>query len=507
MAQKAISLTFCTRSAIVNSPDSEMKAIFLEGFELLETCPEILVRIQNDIDEIAKQKKRIRQADSSWYLSKTMMIPGFDHDESVFKDLILQNGRPRKMDAESTFFMMLVRGLLDSVTSKTSVDRIIDSKLIHGYYKSRAMSIPAATTVHEYLQAVTNQTRGYIFEQGLKKIQTDGFDMMTSLTIDSFSMAANSKWPTDSRIMLGLLKRACTLGSHLRKMNLPGFTDGYFSEWLGRLKQLDFQIALTAGKPHSKGKIKKYYRQFLKTVDKILTRLINQYTSCLPMWNHFELPPSKQMKMNEVIDQIESDIHSAIHVYTYTEDRVFNNVILPSPEKVLSLSDTAAAFIKKGGRDPVIGYKPQVCRTGEGFVSAFEVQSGNPADSSRLKPVVNLHIEHTGIEPKIISVDDGYSCKTIRQELCWNEKVTVSISGSKGKKITPEYLWESDTYRDARRNRSSVESLIFTLRSKFDLWRFSRRGIDAVKSELTEKMIVHNLWRVTYLKSKQKLAA
>ena len=94
MAQKAISLTFCTRSAIVNSPDSEMKAIFLEGFELLETSPEILVRIQNDIDEMARQKKRIRQADASWYLSKTMLIPGFDHDESVFKDLILPSRYP-----------------------------------------------------------------------------------------------------------------------------------------------------------------------------------------------------------------------------------------------------------------------------------------------------------------------------------------------------------------------------------------------------------------------------
>jgi transposase, IS5 family len=182
--------------------------------------------------------------------------------------------------------------------------------------------------------------------------------------------------------------------------------------------------------------------------------------------------------------------------------------VLPSPEKILSLSDTTAAFIKKGQRDPVIGYKPQVGRTREGFISSFEIDAGNPSNSSRLEPMVNRHIQTTGVTPKNISVDDGYSSKSIRIALCKNEEVVVSISGSKGKKIIPdELLWDTASYQDARQNRSSVESLIFTLRYKFHLWCFSRRGLDGVRSELTEKVIVRNLWRSAYLTSRQKLAA
>ena len=507
MAQKAIAFTFRTHSAIVNCPDSEMKTIFLEGLDLLRACPEILVRIQTDIDAAAKRKKQVRQADAAWYRSRTITIPGMECDIQDFEEVILLDGRPRKMDAESTFFLMLVRGHISSVTSKVSVDRIADSRLIDAFFASRGLTVPAATTIHDYLQTVTHETRQFIFEQLLNRILSDGHDSMESLTIDSFSVAANSKWPTDSRILMGLLNRAFRIGSHLKQWGLPGFSEGRIPEWLHQLKHLNYTMALTAGKPRSKGKIKRYYRRFLKTVDKILSRLIHQYSACLPEWNQLDLAPSETCRVHEMISQIEADLHSVIRVYTYTEDRVFYNKVLPSPQKILSLSDTTAAFIKKGQRDPVIGYKPQVGRTRDGFISSFEIEPGNPSDSSRFQPMVERHIHNTGVTPKRISVDDGYSSKTVRLALCENEEVVVSISGAKGKKIIPDELWDTESYQDARRNRSSVESLIFTLRYKFDLWSFSRRGLDGVRCELTEKVIVHNLWRSAYLKTRQKLAA
>ena len=507
MTLNQIAFSFSTHSVIVNSPDTEMKAIFLQGFELLQAYPEILHKIQDDIDEVAKKKKRVRQADAAWYRAKNMTIPGMDFSYDPPENVILFQGRPRKMDAEATFFLMLARGHINSVTSKSARDRIVDSYLIESYFSSKGLSLPAATTIHDYLQAITPETRQYIFEKGLNMILSEGLDSMEDLTIDSFSVAANSKWPTDSRIMQGLLSRAITLGLRLSQWGLPGLTEGCYSQWLKQLKDLDYKMALTAGKPRSKGKIKKYYRWFLKVVDKVLHRLITQYTDCLPKWSRLDLAPSDTRKVDRVIGQMESDILSVIDVYKYTGDRVFHAIHLPSSEKVLSLSDTTVAFIKKGQREPVIGYKPQVGRTGNGFVSAFEVIPGNPADSSRFEPMVESHIVHTKIEPMVISVDDGYSSKKIRKALCKNETVVVSISGSKGKKITPAELWDSESYQNARSNRSSVESLIYTLRYKFDLWRFSRRGLENVHSELTEKIIVHNLWRAAYLKTRQKQAA
>jgi len=82
---------------------------------------------------------------------------------------------------------------------------------------------------------------------------------------------------------------------------------------------------------------------------------------------------------------------------------------------------------------------------------------------------------------------------------------TVSIGGSKGKKITPDIEWDSPEHREARNARSAVESIIFVLRYKFHLDSFARRGLEGVTAELTEKVIAHNFWRIAYLRRKRKL--
>ena len=79
---------------------------------------------------------------------------------------------------------------------------------------------------------------------------------------------------------------------------------------------------------------------------------------------------------------------------------------------------------------------------------------------------------------------------------------TVSLNGAKGRKVTPEDQWNSPEYQAARNARSAVESLIFTLRYKFHLYRFSRRGIEDVRIEMYEKVIVHNLWRAVLLRGR-----
>jgi len=47
----------------------------------------------------------------------------------------------------------------------------------------------------------------------------------------------------------------------------------------------------------------------------------------------------------------------------------------------------------------------------------------------------------------------------------------VSISGSKGKKITPVADWDSEPFAVARDDRSAVESLMFTIKHGFDFGR------------------------------------
>ena len=80
----------------------------------------------------------------------------------------------------------------------------------------------------------------------------------------------------------------------------------------------------------------------------------------------------------------------------------------------------------------------------------------------------------------------------------------ISISGSKGKKLTDPEDWESQEYRDARRNRSAVESLMFTIKEGFEFGELGRRGIDGVRNELLEKVMAYNCCRIILKKKKRR---
>ena len=214
--------------------------------------------------------------------------------------------------------------------------------------------------------------------------------------------------------------------------------------------------------------------------------------------------PSRRYMLEKVLEQIRQDIGDAYRVIKYANERVFHGKVHSSRDKVLSLSDKTAAYIKKGGRDPVIGYKPQVGRSGQGFVTGLIVKEGNPADSGELVPLVWDVVSRTGVMPEVVSGDDGYASEEGRDDILGEGVGVVSISGSKGKKLIGEEDWESEVYREARSGRSAIESLIFVLKHCFAFGRLSRRGLEAVRAEMLEKVLAYNICRITYVRKKNR---
>jgi IS5 family transposase len=208
-------------------------------------------------------------------------------------------------------------------------------------------------------------------------------------------------------------------------------------------------------------------------------------------------------RVEEMLDRMMCDLSQAARVVAYSRVRNCEGRNVAMCEKVLSLSDPSASYIKKGAREPVIGYKPQLMRSRQGFITAFELQHGNPNDAARLLPLTRQHIERTGVVPTdYVSVDDGYSSAVNRRELLKLGIATVSMNGATGRKVTPDEEWASIEYEAARNARSAVESLVFTLRYNFHLYRFSRRGLEDVQTEMYEKVIAHNLWRAALLRER-----
>ena len=104
----------------------------------------------------------------------------------------------------------------------------------------------------------------------------------------------------------------------------------------------------------------------------------------------------------------------------------------------------------------------------------------------------------------MVSVDDGYASKNNIDDLHEMSIDIVSISGAKGKKLTSIDDWQSGAYCTARADRSAVESLMFVLKYCFEFGNLKRRGIEAVRIELTEKVVAYNFCRMIQLENRQR---
>ncbi|MCD6588799.1 MAG: hypothetical protein J7K88_09635, partial [Candidatus Fermentibacteraceae bacterium] len=234
--------------------DTNFADILHEGFALLNKDPKILKKIEHDLDCYAMSKKERRLADKAWRDRQTLPL-GLELQE--FADSLetseeevgisLGIGRPR-MRSETVFLFMLFRGYFDSVTDIRATDRIVDSITIRSYFQNYGWgNLPKRSTIHDNIQAVSYETRNYIYRSQLADVKDQGIDDYKRLTLDSTAVMANSRWPVDSGVIWRLLERAFKNSQGLSKYGVPNFMPWHTALWLSKITQLNFKINVTSG--------------------------------------------------------------------------------------------------------------------------------------------------------------------------------------------------------------------------------------------------------------------
>jgi len=494
----------------ISVPDTNFRDLVAETLMLIKYSPDILDSIEADQDAHALQKKELRLADQKFYAEQTAPLPDLCPE---LRDTVgpsgLDIGRPR-LPAECLLVFLMIRGYLGSVSDQKAYVFLRESMTLHDFLHNRGLRLPGKSTLVENLNLVSEKTLEKIHRAQLAMAGEEKLDDFKELTIDSTSVWANSAWPTDGKMILGLEERVFRLGKNLKKYGLPGFRSGHLPRWFKEMDKIEFRICLNAGKAHSKRKMKKGYRSLLDKAKKAHRALQIEWARCEDALTLSDYAPGQRVHLKLICEQIRGDLADAERVIDYCGERVFENKSRPSKEKVLSLSDGTAGFIKKGGREPVIGYKPQLVRSRNGFVAGLRVPIGNAADSAEFVPAVEMAMERTGVVADLVSGDDGYATSKGRDSLIGMGVKAVSISGSKGKKQTGEADWESELHKEARTNRSAVESLMFTLKYSHGFGRVERRGIEGVRQELWEKVLAYNTCRMIQMRKrreKEKLRA
>ena len=487
------------------SPETDFSNLIKEGCKLADMNEQLLKSIDRDLDNMALIKKQERLDDEAWINNHT--APLFN-GEIIFNEedpLQLLTGRPR-MPALVVLTFLLIRGYLGGIKDKKNLMLILESQTLDVFFNNLGYKMPGASTIIDNINAVSIETLNMIHDAQIKSIIFEGLDNFKNLTVDSTPVAANSAWPVDSILLVDLPCRIICLIESLSKFGCsPIKIQNVVEKLIKEIKEINKQIQFSVGKKDSIKKRKKLYNKLYRIVRKIRKYLIDSQQEAVKKVGKLNILPSEAKKTRTILEWIEIDLFNLDVVIDHSSKRINEEKQTPSKDKLLSMSDDDAAMIAKGQRVPVVGYKPQVCRSENGFIPAVIIPVGNANDAGQMRPIVDMAISKTGVLPDILSFDDGYSNITDREKYLSNGVKIVSFSGSKGKKIIPKSDYESDEYQKARNDRSSVESLMFTIKHNEGFGKVMRRGIASVRSELLEKVLVYNFFRSIKVRSKQRL--
>jgi hypothetical protein len=462
-------------------------------------APSIVERIDEDLDLHAKKKKLLRLADAQFLAGQTSDLPKL---ELQLREVELEAGRPRT-DAYIVYLFLMLRGLGGGCKDQHARLLLEESITLRLWLEHLGLQLPPASTLSDNLNAVSNQTRSLIHQVQLRYIFQQGLDDFQKCFIDSTAVEANTERPTDSTILVRLIARVCTTGANLHRLDLPDMIQIGLLEQQQELRRMSQQIDFLQGKGRAEAKRRKLYFQLLRLVRRLRKRLLRDLESVgRNLEGRADLPPSRRLMAQEVLCLIAEDLAAVEQAANVSERRIMKQEKVPVAEKIISLSDSDASFIVKGGWNTVVGYRPQLARSGRGFVTALLLPRGNAADSPHLVAMVKEQITNTGVIPSMASADDGYSSQQGREEVLHLGLEVVSISGAKGKKLIQEQQWKSQPYRQARAERSAMESLVFTLKESFEFGEMVRRTHQNVLAEMLEKVLAYNISQLIRVRKK-----
>jgi IS5 family transposase len=469
--------------------------------------PELLDLVDKDLDAHGLAKKALRIADKCWVQARQLHL-GSLLGQPVPIDpgtLRLGPGRPRT-PAYLVYMALLLRGFCGEGYKARGAERLRhESITLAVLCANMYLRMPKPSTLTELVNAVSVETRERILDAQLALVLGLGLDDFLRFLQDSTHVESNSAWPTESGLLVALLERLLRLGARLPKLGLPELVLPEARKLFLKMRELDRELDLAGEGREAKHKRPKRYRKLLRLARKAVGLLQPALAQVLDAFKASDLRPSIKARAQRVMDRLQDDLAAFQKVIETCTARVLEQREVPAKDKVLSVSDPDASMILKGQRKPVLGYRPQLARSGSGFITGLFLPRGNAADAPQLEPMVRTVIARTGVVPEVASVDDGYASQKgfIALKKTLGIRV-VSINGAKGKALLDklELDWNDEKLAEARDLRSAIESLMFTLKQGFDFGEAARRGLRQVLAELLEKALAYNLCHLVRVKAR-----
>jgi transposase, IS5 family len=336
---------------------------------------------------------------------------------------------------------------------------------------------PKKSVLHKTISAISAASWEAINQAVVSSARQEKLDEGAMVRIDSTVTEALMHAPTDSsllwdgvRVMVRLLTQASAL---------PGAPA---IDWRNH-RRLAKKRALAIRYSRGKEQKAKLYRDLIaasRATLAALQRAAQRLAACAAI--EAELWRGQVRHYLPLIERLISQ----------AERRVLAGEAVPAGEKLVSLFETHADIIVKGGRDVHYGHKLNLTTGRSGLILDVVVEAGNPADAERFLPMLERHIARHGTPPRQTASDGGYaSLDNLSQakalgvhDVAFHKKRGLSIDNM------VKSRW---VYRKLRNFRAGIEANISCLKRAFGLARCTWRGLAHFKAYVWSSVVAYNL--------------
>ncbi|ASY60578.1 ISNCY family transposase [Sinorhizobium sp. CCBAU 05631] len=186
-------------------------------------------------------------------------------------------------------------------------------------------------------------------------------------------------------------------------------------------------------------------------------------------------------------------------IISQSERRVLAGEPVPASEKLVSLFESHADIIVKGSRDVEYGHKLNLTTGRSGMILDLVVETGNPADSDRLLPMLERHIAFYGNAPRQAAADGGFATRNNLTAAKARGVRDMAFHKKAGLRIE-DMVKSNWVYRKLRNFRAGIEAGISCLKRAYGLARCTWRGLEHFKSYVWSSVVAYNLVLLTRLK-------
>lgn len=317
--------------------------------------------------------------------------------------------------------------------------------------------VPGRSTLAENVKKVRPETLEQVNRHLLAHARAAGVEKGRKVRVDATVVETNIHKPTDSSLLYdGVALLARLLGEAREVCGYARWTD---HTRRAKRRALAVQNARTAGKREEA------YRDLLKVSRKTLG-----YAE-----GALEALASAGNAATKLRAQIEEAAHWLQRVIDQTQRRVLRGETVPAEEKIVSFFEPHTDIIIKDRRETYYGHKVTLTGGASGLILDLVIESGNPADSTRVVPMLERQREIYGRVPRQASFDGGYASRANVEEAKELGVKDVCFSKKRGIEIT-EMVKSTWVYRRLRDFRAGIEGMISYLKRAFGLDRCTWKG-------------------------------